>query len=70
MSITSQLSADGQTLVIAVSGRFDFSSHKDFRSSYENVEAGLTRPARIALDTTKAKDLGITCRSVTESFRR
>jgi dTDP-4-dehydrorhamnose reductase len=32
------------------------------------AEAGLVRPARIVLDTSKAKSLGITCRSVAESY--
>lgn len=30
------------------------------------AETGVDRPARIALDTTKAKALGITCRSISE----
>jgi anti-anti-sigma factor len=38
MSITSQLSADGKTLTIAIDGRFDFSSHQDFRKAYEQVD--------------------------------
>ena len=33
------------------------------------AEAGLVRSARIVLDTTKAKSLGITCRSAIESYR-
>jgi dTDP-4-dehydrorhamnose reductase len=32
------------------------------------AEAGLVRPARIALDTSMAATLGITCRSVSESY--
>jgi dTDP-4-dehydrorhamnose reductase len=32
------------------------------------AEAGLVRPARIILDTSKAESLGITCRSVSESY--
>lgn len=34
------------------------------------ADAGLVRPARIVLDTTKAGSLGITCRSVDQSYRR
>jgi len=36
MSITSEL--DGDTLVIKVQGRFDFSALEVFKNSYENVE--------------------------------
>jgi dTDP-4-dehydrorhamnose reductase len=32
------------------------------------AEAGVVRPARIVLDTSKAKALGLTCRSVSESY--
>ena len=35
MSVTSELSPDGQTLTIFISGRFDFASHQDFRKAYE-----------------------------------
>jgi len=34
------------------------------------ADAGLIRPARIVLDTSKAASLGINCRSVTESYHR
>jgi len=37
MSITSNLSGDGQELQIKVVGRFDFSSLQLFRNSYEKV---------------------------------
>ncbi len=37
MGITSSASSDGQTLTIAVQGRFDFSSLQTFKNSYENV---------------------------------
>ncbi|WP_369601742.1 STAS domain-containing protein [Hahella sp. SMD15-11] len=36
MSITSSRSNDNRTLTIRVQGRFDFSSHQDFRDAYEN----------------------------------
>lgn len=35
MAITSNMSADGNELTIGVEGRFDFSSHQDFRRAYE-----------------------------------
>ena len=41
MTIRSETSSDGQGLTIAVSGRFDFSAHKDFRRSYEDCEKDL-----------------------------
>ena len=37
MSATSELSADGKTLTISVTGRFDFSAHQEFRSAYEKT---------------------------------
>ena len=37
MAVTSELSDDGATLTIKISGRFDFSSHQDFRKAYESV---------------------------------
>ena len=38
MSITTSKSADGGVLTIRIQGRFDFSSHQEFRDSYENNE--------------------------------
>jgi len=35
MSISTERSADSNQLTISVSGRFDFSSHQQFRKSYE-----------------------------------
>ena len=35
MAVASELSADGEELVIRVSGRFDFSAHQAFRDAYE-----------------------------------
>jgi HptB-dependent secretion and biofilm anti anti-sigma factor len=37
MTIRAEVTGDGSEMVIAVEGRFDFSTHKDFRSTYENV---------------------------------
>lgn len=38
MGITSTISDDGETLTIRISGRFEFSSHRDFRVAYSQVE--------------------------------
>lgn len=35
MSISSKVSSDGQTLVINIQGRFDFSSLQTFKEAYE-----------------------------------
>ncbi len=35
MSIESEVSQDGKTLMIAIKGRFDFGSHQSFREAYE-----------------------------------
>ncbi len=37
MSISSHMSRDPDQLTISVSGRFDYSTHRDFRACYENV---------------------------------
>ncbi len=37
MGIRAELSSDGREMVIAVEGRFDFSTHRDFRDSYEQA---------------------------------
>jgi anti-anti-sigma factor len=47
MAITSHASADGQELTIAVQGRFDFSTHQDFRDAYERAEGS---PRRYVVD--------------------
>ena len=36
MSVTEEISQDGQTLKISVNGRFDYAKHQEFRESYEN----------------------------------
>lgn len=38
MAIQSNISSDGQELIIHVQGRFDFSSLQMFRNAYENQE--------------------------------
>lgn len=47
MAITSTLSSDGSLLTIYIQGRFDFSSHQDFRGSYESLD---TKPERFRVD--------------------
>lgn len=47
MAITSTLSADGTLLTIYIQGRFDFSSHQDFRGSYERLDKA---PERYRVD--------------------
>ena len=37
MTISSQLSADGQELTITIQGRFDFNTHQAFRDAYQHV---------------------------------
>ncbi|GDY27858.1 MULTISPECIES: STAS domain-containing protein [unclassified Agarivorans] len=37
MSISSQLNQDLGQLIICITGRFDYSLHRDFRACYENI---------------------------------
>lgn len=37
MSISVNVPSDNKTATIKINGRFDFSSHNDFRKSYKNV---------------------------------
>jgi HptB-dependent secretion and biofilm anti anti-sigma factor len=37
MAITSTVSPDGNQVTIYIQGRFDFSSHQDFRNAYEKL---------------------------------
>lgn len=39
MSVTSERSPDKQKLTIKIKGRFDFSTHQDFRGAYEREDA-------------------------------
>jgi len=43
MPISAHRSDNGQTLVISVEGRFDFSSHQAFRDAYEQADGGVER---------------------------
>lgn len=36
MTVTSELSPDGQQLTIFIEGRFDFGAHQDFRTAYQD----------------------------------
>lgn len=38
MAISAKISADGSELNIGIDGRFDFSSHQDFRKAYEDTQ--------------------------------
>ena len=46
-AVTTQLSDDTRTVTIRVTGRFDFSVHKEFREAYSEYEPV---PARFVLD--------------------
>jgi anti-anti-sigma factor len=39
MSVSAKVKPSGDEVVIAVKGRFDFSTHQDFRRSYETIPA-------------------------------
>ncbi len=47
MAITASLSPDGKELTLVVEGRFDFSSHQEFRAAYEQLKEP---PARYRVD--------------------
>ncbi|MDB6049962.1 MAG: hypothetical protein JWR17_2708 [Pseudomonas sp.] len=47
MSVTSELSHDGQELTITIKGRFDFAAHQDFRTAYEGAAGA---PRRFVVD--------------------
>lgn len=47
MTISAKASVDGTELTISIDGRFDFSSHQDFRKAYEDVE---TAPNQYIID--------------------
>ncbi|MHC8408445.1 MULTISPECIES: STAS domain-containing protein [unclassified Pseudomonas] len=38
MSVQTETSQDGKKLTISIKGRFDFTTHQEFRESYENLE--------------------------------
>lgn len=41
MPITAHRTDDGQTLVICIEGRFDFSTHQAFRDAYEQADSSI-----------------------------
>ena len=47
MAITSTISADGAQVTIFIQGRFDFSSHQEFRAAYEKLPKA---PAQFRVD--------------------
>ena len=47
MAITSTVSADGSQVTIYIQGRFDFSSHQEFRNAYEKLAK---TPSRFRVD--------------------
>jgi len=52
MTISSNLQADANKLTIAIQGRFDFSAHKEFRQSYEDLA---DTPSAYAIDMSDAE---------------
>ncbi|MCP5181177.1 MAG: STAS domain-containing protein [Pseudomonadales bacterium] len=54
MAIQQEISSDGAEVRILVSGRFDFSAHKDFRESYEEIDVA---PTKYTIDLSEANYL-------------
>ena len=54
MSITSVV--DGNKVNIQISGRFDFSGHKEFRDAYRNTPAGSDNEFIIDLSSTEYRE--------------
>ncbi|MFI5617799.1 ATP-binding protein [Streptomyces sp. NPDC051567] len=48
MSVTSTITPDGSKLIITVKGRFDFSTHQEFRESYEKFHG--QQPETVVVD--------------------
>jgi anti-anti-sigma factor len=44
MPLTTQVSADGAAVTIAINGRFDFGVHREFRNAYEKAEIKAPHP--------------------------
>ena len=40
MSVSANISDDGNKIELSISGRFDFNDHRDFRESYRNSSPG------------------------------
>ena len=54
MAVTSVTSSDGKSLTISIDGRFDFSAHQSFRSSYESISP---IPSEINVDLSRTNYL-------------
>lgn len=54
MSITS--TKNGNTINISISGRFDFSSHKEFREAYRNTPEGSANEFIVDMSATEYLD--------------
>lgn len=52
MPVTTRRSDDGQTQIIAIEGRFDFSTHQSFRDAYEKDSEGVRHWVVDMSDTT------------------
>lgn len=52
MPIQTRRDDDGQTLVIRIEGRFDFSTHQAFRDAYEHGDPGIRNYIVDLSDTT------------------
>lgn len=52
MPVTTRRSDDGDTLIIAIEGRFDFSTHQAFRDAYEKKSEGVRQWVIDMSDTT------------------
>ena len=51
MAVTSHVSAEGNQLIIAIKGRFDFAKHQDFRDAYEK---SVPKPDSVVVDLKEA----------------
>lgn len=54
MSINS--SVNGNTITISINGRFDFSSHKEFREAYRNLPEGSSHEFIVDMSATDYLD--------------
>lgn len=54
MTITATLAPDGKELTLNIEGRFDFSSHQEFRAAYEKLP---TPPEKYRVDMQEASYL-------------
>ncbi len=52
MAVLTASSADGKELIIKIKGRFDFSTHQDFRGAYEQAPSDMVTFVVDLKDTT------------------